>query len=94
MQTRDDYVAKAKEELDALNAEIDELEARVDEAGDEAREAYQVQVAQLRGEYQNLKDKLADVRAAGEETGEDLREDVEDIYKALTQSINYFKSQV
>lgn len=94
MQTREDYVAKAKDQLDALNAEIDELEAKVEAASDEAKEAYQVQVAQLRGEYGNLKDKLADVQEAGEDVGEDLVEDVEDIYKALTSSINYFKSQL
>ena len=94
MQTREDYVEKAKDQLDALNAEIDELEAKVKAASDEAQENYKVQVAQLRGEYENLKDKLADVRAAGEEAGEDLREDVEDVYKALTSSINYFKSQL
>ncbi|NBC15818.1 MAG: hypothetical protein GVY18_00720 [Bacteroidetes bacterium] len=94
MQTREDYVAKAKDQLDVLNAEIDELEAKVEAASDEAKEAYQVQVAQLRGEYENLKDKLADVREAGEEVGEDMREDVKDVYTALTSSINYFKSQL
>lgn len=87
MATRDEYVEKAKQQLDALNAEIDKLETKAEAASDEAKENYEKRVGQLRGEYENLKAKLADLREAGEE-------EIENVYQALTSSINYFKSQL
>jgi chromosome segregation ATPase len=89
---RDEFVAKLKGQLDEMNAAVDELEEKVDAArGDAARE-YEKKLDELRAERARAKDKLQEIRDAGDDAWEDLKDEAEHAWKAFRNSVNYFKS--
>lgn len=94
MSTRDEYVEKMKQQLDEWNADLERLETRISEAAEPVRSKLEPQLAKVRAGYAGAREKLRDVRAAGEDTWEELTDDAEHVWKTLRQSINYFKSQL
>jgi cell division protein FtsB len=90
--TRDEFVESLKQQLDELNAEVDELEAKMNDARDDARKQYEEKLAQARAEGTRARQKLEEVRDAGEDSWEDLKGEAEHAWKALRNSVNYFKS--
>ncbi len=94
MPSRDEVIAKLKDQLDVLNAKLAELEAKADEASGEARAEYEKRIQHLNEMAQPAKDKLAELRAAGEGQWDRVSAEADKYYKALVHSFNYFKSQV
>jgi flagellar biosynthesis chaperone FliJ len=83
-----------KEQLDEWNADLDSLEARLSEAAEPVRSKLEPQLSKVRDSYASARQKLRAIRGAGEESWEDLTDDVEHVWKTLKHSINYFKSQL
>ncbi len=94
MSKREEYVEKMKQQLDDWNEDIDRLEAKVGELSQPVREKLEPHLAKVRETSSTARSKLREVRAAGEESWEGLTDEVEHVWKALKQSINYFKSQL
>ncbi len=94
MPNREEVIAKLKAQLDVLNAKLAELEAKADEASGEAKEEYEKRMQHLQEMAQPAKDKVAQLRDAGEGQWDQLSAEAEKYYKALVHSFNYFKSQV
>lgn len=94
MPTREEVIEKLKDLLDNLNAKMDELEAKADQATGEARAEYQERMQHLREMAQPAKDKLDELRSAGEGQWDRLSAEADKYSKALLHSFNYFKSQV
>lgn len=94
MPTREEAIEKMKAQLDALNAKADELEAKADEASGEAKAEYEKRIRHLKEMAEPARDKLAELRDAGEGQWDRLSAEVEKYSKALKHSFNYFKSQV
>ena len=94
MSRRDELIEKLKSQLDALNVQIDELEMKAGEVSGEAREKYKEQMVHLREMSQPARDKLAELKTAGEGQWDALSAEAEKIYKAFVHSVNYFKSQL
>jgi chromosome segregation ATPase len=89
---RKEYIEKLKSQLDRTNNEIDSMEARFDSAEADARKKFQEQLTEAKAQRDAAENKLRKVRDAGEDAWEDLRGDAEQTWKALTSSVNYFKS--
>ena len=70
MSTRDDYIAKMKQQLDELAAQMSRLEAKAQEAKADARDKYREELAKLRQQSKLAKGKLNDLKAAGEDKWE------------------------
>lgn len=94
MSTRDDYIEKMKLQLDELDAQMSKLEAKAQEAKDTAREKYRDEMAKLRHQSRLAKAKLADLKAAGEDTWETMVTEMEKVRDAFKHAFNYFKSQL
>ena len=94
MSKREEYVERMKQQLDEWNADLDSLEAKLSEMTEPARRKLEPQLSKARDSYASARQKLREIRGAGEESWEDLTDDVEHVWKTLKQSINYFKSQV
>ena len=91
---RDEYTVKMKLQLDELNAKIDTLEAKAHEAKLEARDKYHEEMAKLRHQSSLAKIKLAEIKAAGEDSWDKMVAEMDKVRDAFTHSFNYFKSQL
>lgn len=94
MPTRDEYVAKMKQQLDDLNAQIGELEAKAKAGSQELGKKYEEQVAHMREMSAAAMQKMEEIRGAGEDKWEALVAEGEKVHKAFMHSVNYFKSQL
>lgn len=94
MYTRNELIEKLKQELDSANRKLDELEAKAEQASGEARRNYEERMAHLREMSQPARDKLNELKAAGEGQWDSLSAEADKVYKAFIHSLNYFKSQV
>jgi DNA repair ATPase RecN len=94
MSKRDEYVAKMKQQLDELNAQISELEAKAEAGTAELGKKYEEQVSHLRELSGSAKQKMDEIREASEDKWEALVAEGEKVHKAFVHSVNYFKSQL
>jgi len=74
MSNRDDYVATMKQQSDELKAEIDTLETKAQEAKEDAKTKHQDSNQQLRTKYQKGETRLEAIKAAAEDSWENLKE--------------------
>ena len=94
MPKRDEYIAKMKLQLDEWDAKMDKLEAKAADAKDDARAKYKEEMNKLRHQSKLAKDKLDELKAAGDDKWEAMVVGAEKIRDAFTHSFNYFKSQL
>ena len=94
MSTRDEYIAKMKQQLDELNVQIGELESKAKAGQQELGKKYDEQMAHLRELSHAAKVKMDEVTDAGEDKWEALVAEGEKVHKAFVHSVNYFKSQL
>jgi septal ring factor EnvC (AmiA/AmiB activator) len=89
---RKEFISKLKHQLDELDARMDKVEQKSRELEGDARKTYEKNLELLRGERVKAAAKLDEVLNAGEEKWDDLKDEAEHAWKALNNSINYFKS--
>ena len=94
MSTRDEYIAKMKQQLDELNVQIGELESKAKAGQQELGKKYDEQMAHLRELSHAAKEKMDEMMEAGEDKWEALVAEGEKVHKAFVHSVNYFKSQL
>ncbi len=94
MSKRDEYVERMKQQLEEWNTDLEGLEAKLGEMAEPVRIKLEPQLSKVRDSYAGARQKLREVRAAGEESWEDMTDEAEHVWKTLKQSINYFKSQL
>lgn len=94
MTKKEVYVAKMKTQLDELNADIEKLEGKTQEATDELREKYIEEMKKLRHQSIVATTKFDELKAAGEESWENMVAEVEKVRDAFTNSFKYFKAQL
>ncbi len=90
--SREEVIEKLKSQLDDIDAHMDTIEKRADELEGEARKEYEKRVNDLREQRRTAKKRIDDARSAGEERWQEIKDDTEHAWKALGNSINYFKS--
>jgi len=94
MATREEYVAKMKQQLDEWNTEIGRLETRLAEASDATKKRLEPHLAKARDARDVVAKKLSDLKNSGEASWDGARDDVEHVWKVFKQAVNYFKSQL
>lgn len=92
MSKRDEFVQKLKDQIDSINSDIDELEKKAESVKKDARAKYLKELEEAKSQRAELESKVTQVRQAGEDAWSDLKDEAEHTYKALRNSINYFKS--
>ncbi len=94
MSKREEFVEAMKRQLDEMNVQIDQLESGLKAEQEKFSATYDEQLQQLKNSAQVVKQKLDEIRVAGDERWEALVVEGEKIQKALIHSFNYFKSQL
>ena len=90
--TRKGFIENLKSKLDDLDERIDALEQKGKEFQGEARKEYEKRQLDLKEKRRQVDRKLDELRAAGEEKWQGLKDEAEHTWKALGNSFNYFKS--
>lgn len=86
--TRSEYISKAKENLELINARIVELEARANEKTGEARREFKAKLSGIRESTAQAKRRLAELRLASEPTWEDVKQGVERAWHSLSDAVD------
>lgn len=89
---REQFIESLKGRLDDLNSEMDKLEKKAQEASGEAEKKYEAQLEEVRAKREEMKNKLSELRAAGEAQFEKLKLEAEHAWKAFENSVQYFRS--
>lgn len=90
--SRKEFIEKLKHQLDDIDAHMDRIERRADELEGETRKEYEKRLNDLREDRRKAQRRIDEARAAGEERWQEIKDDAEHAWKALGNSINYFKS--
>ena len=85
---RSEYIAKAKEELDLINARIVKLEATVNEKTGEARREMKAKLGGIREAKEQAERRLEDLRLASKPAWEDVKQGVEHAWTSLSDSVD------
>jgi len=93
-EKRDAYVERLKNQLDEWNLEIDRLEQTANVVKYEAETEARDRIARLRGKRDEFESKLKEVRAAGEDAWEILKDGVERAQTELKQAFDDAKTHV
>jgi len=81
------YAQKLQARLDALGAEIDGLKARADEAAADAQLEYYKQIEHLRTQQDRARERLDELREAGDDAWEDLKAGLESAWDSLEAGV-------
>ena len=91
-KNRNEFIAKMKERLDDLDEKIEEFKQQGEKFEGEAHKEYENRLHDLREKRRDAKRRLDEVRAAGEDKWQQVKDEAEHAWKALGNSFNYFKS--
>ncbi len=94
MKSRDVYIAKMKLQLDELNAAMGALEAEARQENEDARAKYREEIGKLREQSQLAIDKLGELKAAGEDSWENLVAGTERVRDALVHAFHDFRARL
>ncbi len=94
MSKRDIYIEKMKLQLDELNAKMSRVELKAKEAKEDARDKYREEMDKLRAQSKVAVAKLDEIKAAGEDSWENMVTEMEKVRDAFKHSFHYFKSQL
>jgi len=89
---RNEFIGQMKDRLDELDKEIDKLKGEAGKFESKARMEYENRLHDLREKRREAKRKIDDLRSAGDEKWQQLKDETEHAWKALGNSFNYFKS--
>lgn len=85
---RNEYISKAKENLDLLNARIVELEAKANEKTGEVRRELKAKLSGLRESKDQAERRLDELRLASKPAWEDVKQGVEKAWHSLSDAID------
>lgn len=89
---RNEFISRMKDRLDELDKEIDKLKGEAGKFEAQAQKEYENRLHDLREKRREAKRKIDDLRSAGDEKWQQLKDETEHAWKALGNSFNYFKS--
>lgn len=73
MTNKDEYIEKARAQLDQWNAEIEKLKAKANEAESDAKIRYQKQIEELRAQRDEAEKKMKEMQRAGDDAWQDMK---------------------
>lgn len=93
MSERNEYIRRMQSKLEKWNAEIDVLSAKADVAEAEARANYLKQIESLRNKRSDARQRLDELKSAGEGAWQDMKAGVESAWSALGDAVDSAKSR-
>lgn len=93
MGSKEAYEKKLQAQLDEWNAEIAKLKAKADKAEAEARIEYYNKVEELRAMQETARSKLAEIKAAGDDAWQDLKEGLDQAWEDLGKAVKAARSR-
>ena len=94
MTNRQPYVEKLKARIDEWSAEIDKLEARAREARADARIEYDKTIAHLNALKTETRERLDEIRNAGESSWEELKDGADKAWTAMREGIEKARAEL
>jgi uncharacterized coiled-coil DUF342 family protein len=88
MASREDYIEKAKNQLDALNNKLDKLEAQADRVSGNAKAEILQELDDLKASRARVEEKLHELRSAGDAAWDDVKIGLEMAWKSLSESVD------
>lgn len=85
---RSEYISKAKENLDLLNARIVELEARANKKTGEVRREFKANLSGIRESKEQAERRLEELRLASKPAWEDVKHGVEQAWHSLSDAVD------
>lgn len=85
--TRSEYIEKAKENLDLINARISELEAKANEKSGEAQRELRSKLSGIREYKDQAEKRLEDLRVASKPAWEDVKQGAEEAWNSLSDAV-------
>ena len=86
--TRTEYIARTKENLDLINAKITELEAKANEKKGDVRREFKEALASIRQSKEQAESRLEELRLASKPAWNDVKQGVEQAQNALSQALH------
>ncbi len=87
MSMKEAYEKKLQAQLDEWSLEIDKLKAKADKADAEAQLEYYKQIEKLRSMQEESNQKLAELKAAGDDAWEDLKAGTDSAWDSLGHAL-------
>jgi uncharacterized coiled-coil DUF342 family protein len=94
MIKKDEYIQKLHTKFDELNAEIDKLQAKTETVRAEEIAEYQKQIEKLKGKRKTIEKMVEKVRAAGNDSWEELKSDLDREWDALKAALKSVQSKL
>ena len=86
--SRNEYIAKAKENLELLNARIVNLEAMANEKSGEVRRELKATLSGIRDSKEQADRRLQELKLASKPAWEDIKHGVEQAWVSLSDSVD------
>jgi len=87
MSVKEAYEQKLQARLDEWKAEIDKLKAKADGGEADARLRYEKEIDNLQKKQAEAREKLEELRKAGDDAWEDLKAGMENVWSSLEDAI-------
>jgi len=87
MSAKEAYEQKLQARLDEWKAEIDKLKAKADGGEADARLRYEKEIDNLQKKQAEAREKLEELRKAGDDAWEDLKAGMENVWSSLEDAI-------
>ena len=96
MQTKDEYLAQLKEQLDEWATDLDHLRDKAADTSDDVRESVEQQIAELKAKWHEGAARRQEILDAADDHWESIKDEAEEKWAELkvgvTDSINRIKS--
>lgn len=86
-EKRSEYIDKAKENLDLINAKIVELEAKANEKGGDIKREMTSKLEDIRKYKQQADRRLDELRVASKPAWEDVKQGAEQAWNSLSDAV-------
>ena len=86
MASREDYIEKAKNQLDALNNKLDKFEQKADRLSGDARADIYKELDDLRAARRRAEAKLHELQSAGDAAWDDVKAGLELAWQSVSES--------
>lgn len=87
MSMKEAYEQKLQAQLDEWGAEIDQLKAKADNAKADAQLDYYKQIEELRSMQESARNKLAELKDAGDDAWQDLKAGIDSARDSLGHAL-------
>ena len=86
--TRSEYIAKTKENLELINAKLVELEAKAEKKSGDVRREIKANLSGLRESRDQAVRRLEELRLASKPAWEDVKHGVEQAWQSLSNAVD------